>query len=435
MPIETVGVRIHGKKDIRLDRFMLPDPSDEEILAEVVSNSICMSSHKAAEQGESHKRVPDDVAKRPTVLGHEFAGRLLQVGSKWADRFQPGQKFTIQPALLYEGSLYSPGYSYRYIGGNIQKIIIPREVMLMDCLLPYEGDAYFKASLAEPMSCVLGALRATYHCPPGKYEHKMGIKEGGNLAMVAAAGPMGMAAIDMALHGPKHPRLLLVTDISPERLARAKATFPPEKASRKGIELIFLNPGELTDGPNSIVDYVRDLTGGAMMDDVLVFFPGTKLVEQADSLLGRDGCLNFFAGPPNKDFKAAINLYDVHYEGHHVMGTSGGNTEDMRISLQLMSEGKLNPTPMITHVGGLDSAVQTILDLPEIPGGKKLVYVGVRMPMTPIDTFAERADRIDEPLRSVFSELGRMMRQSGGFWTTEAEQFLLSCDEIRFTLD
>ena len=47
---------------------------------------------------------------------------------------------------MYKGSLDAPGYSYRYIGGNAQKVIIPCEVMLKDCLLPYEGDAFFKAS-------------------------------------------------------------------------------------------------------------------------------------------------------------------------------------------------------------------------------------------------------------------------------------------------
>jgi len=433
MSIETIGVRIHGKRDLRLERFVLPDPQDDEILAEVVSNSICMSSHKAAEQGPEHKRVPDDVAQNPTIIGHEFAGRLLKVGRKWADRFRPGQKFAIQPALMYKGSLDAPGYSYRFIGGNAQKILIPQEVMTMDCLLPYEGDAFFKASLAEPMSCIVGAFHAQYHTPPGQHKHAMGIKEGGNTALLAAAGPMGLGAIDLALHGPRRPGLLLVTDIDPQRLAGARAIFPPEMAAREGIELIYLNPRELEGGNDAIGKYVRRLTGGAMMDDVFVFFPHPALIEQADSLLGRDGCLNFFAGPQQKDFRASINFYNVHYEGHHVVGTSGGTTEDMRLSLQLMSQGRIDPAFMITHVGGLDSAVATILNLPDIPGSKKLVYVNIRMPMTPIDSFAERAEQVQEPLRGIFKELARLVEEGGNLWTAAAEEFLLSRDEIRFT--
>jgi len=404
-------------------------------LVEVVSNGICMSSHKAALQGGTHKRVPDNVAQAPTLLGHEFAGRILQVGNKWADRFEPGQKFGIQPALNYKGSLDAPGYSYQHVGGNVQKCVMPPEVMLMDCLLPYEGEAFFKASLAEPMSCLVGAFRAQYHhAHPGKYEHAMGIKEGGNLALLAAAGPMGQGAIDFALHGPRRPGLVLVTDISPERLARTRQIYPPRRAAESGVRLVYVNPNELPGGPAALVDYVSELTGGKMIDDAYVFFPHAGVIEQADAMLGRDGCLNFFAGPEDKEFKAALNLYDVHYERHHLVGTSGGNIEDMRISLDLMGQGKLDPSSMVTHVGGLDSAARTILDLPDIPGGKKLVYTHVRMPMTAIDEFGRRAAEADEPLRSIFAALDDIVGTSGGLWCAEAEQFLLSREEVRFAV-
>lgn len=434
MPIETVALRIYGKRDLRLEKFNLPDPADDEILAQVVSDSVCMSSHKAAEQGPEHKRVPKDVAVHPTIIGHEFAGRLLKVGRKWADRFQAGQKFGIQPALMYKGSTDAPGYSYRWIGGDAQKVVIPQEVMLMDCLLPYEGDAFFKASLAEPMSCIVGAFRAQYHHPdPADYVHEFGIVEGGNCALLAAAGPMGQGAIDLAVHGPRKPKLLLVTDISPERLARTEQLFSVEEAGRQGVRLIYLNPNSLPGGPGSLVAYVSDLTKGRLMDDVFVFFPHSALIEQGDALLGRDGCLNFFAGPQDKQFKAALNFYNVHYERHHLVGTSGGNTGDMRISLELMSAGRINPAVMITHVGGLDSAADTILRLPEMPGGKKLVYTHVKMPMTAIADFAAKADECGEPLKSVFRELARLTARDG-LWNAGAERFLLECEDVRFTM-
>jgi len=433
MPVRTTALRIYGKRDLRLESFDLPDIAEDEILAEVISNSICMSSHKAAEQGPDHKRVPNDVAQNPTILGHEFAGVIRKVGSKWADRFEEGQKFAIQPALMYKGSTDAPGYSYRFIGGNATYIVIPQEVMLMDCLLPYEGDAFFKASLAEPMSCIVGAFRAQYHWAPGTYDYEMGIREGGNCALLAAAGPMGFGAIDLALHGPRRPGRLVVTDIDRGRLARAESMFPVEEARRGGIELTFLNPAELDGGQEALVQWVSDFTEGAMMDDVFVFYPSEALIEQADSLLGRNGCLNFFAGPPRKDFAARLNFYNVHYEEHHLVGTSGGNTEDMRISLRLMGEGSINPAGMVTHVGGLDAAGPTILDLPEIPGGKKLIYTHIRMPLTPIDELAERAATAEEPLKSVFAELARLVEEANGLWNAEAERFLLAQEALRLT--
>ncbi len=72
--MKTKAVRIYGKQDLRLEEFELPDIKEDEILAQVISDSLCMSSHKAALQGAEHKRVPNDIRINPTILGHEFAG-------------------------------------------------------------------------------------------------------------------------------------------------------------------------------------------------------------------------------------------------------------------------------------------------------------------------------------------------------------------------
>ena len=113
--MKTKAVRLYGKSDLRLEEFELPEIKDDEILATVVSDSICMSSYKAAIQGGDHKRVPEDIAEHPTIIGHEFCGELVEVGKKWQDKFKAGEKFSIQPAMNYKGSLDAPGYSYQAI--------------------------------------------------------------------------------------------------------------------------------------------------------------------------------------------------------------------------------------------------------------------------------------------------------------------------------
>ena len=97
--MKTKAVRLYGKDDLRLEEFELPQIKEDEILAKVVSDSLCMSSYKAAHQGPEHKRVPDNVAENPVIIGHEFAGEIVEVGSKWASEFKAGDKFSIQPAL------------------------------------------------------------------------------------------------------------------------------------------------------------------------------------------------------------------------------------------------------------------------------------------------------------------------------------------------
>ncbi len=414
--MKTKAVRIYGKKDLRLDEFELPELQEDEILAHVISDSICMSSHKAAVQGADHKRVPDDIHINPTMIGHEFAGIIIEVGKKWQHKFKAGQKFSIQPAMNKTGSLNAPGYSFRYIGGDATHIIIPSIVMEADCLLVYEGEAFFPASLSEPMSCIVGAFHASYHIPPGSYVHEMGIKKGGKLAIMAGVGPMGLGAIDYALHQERKPGLIVVTDIDENRLARASCLFTPEAAEKEGVKLVYVNTG-MVDNP---VKYLRDLSGGTGFDDVFIFAPVKPVIEQGDAILGFDGCLNFFAGPTNPEFKAEFNFYNVHYAFTHIVGTSGGNTDDMRESLQLMSEGKINPAVMITHVGGLDAVVETTLNLPTIPGGKKLIYTNISMPLISLSRLEELGIK-----DKFYAGLHEIVSENGFIWSLEAEKYLL----------
>ena len=236
--MKAKALRLYGKEDLRLDEYELPEIKDDEILARVVSDSICMSSYKAAMQGEDHKRVPENIKEHPVIIGHEFCGDLVKVGAKWAHEFKEGEKFSIQPALNYKGSLAAPGYSYEYIGGDATYIIIPNEVMEMGCLLHFDSDNFFGGSLTEPLSCVAGTFHAMYHATRGKYEHDMGIVEGGKMAILAGVGPMGLAAIDYITHCDRCPSLLVVTDIDDARLARAAQVLPPEEAAKKGIKLV-----------------------------------------------------------------------------------------------------------------------------------------------------------------------------------------------------
>ncbi len=415
--MKTKAVRMYGKKDLRLEEFDLPAIKDDEILAHIVSDSICMSSYKAAVQGADHKRVPADIADNPVIVGHEFCGEIVEVGSKWKEKFSAGSRFSIQPALNYKGSLDAPGYSFQYIGGDATYIVIPNEVMEMDCLLDYSGEAFFMGSLAEPMSCIVGAFHANYHHPrPGYYEHEMGIKPGGNMAILAGVGPMGLGAIDYAIHRDRKPGRLVVTDIDDARLARARSIYTEEEAKANGVELVYVNTKNLDDP----VGHLIERTGGGGFDDVFVFAPVKPVVEQGDRILGNDGCLNFFAGPTDPSFTAEFNFYDVHYARHHLVGTSGGNTDDMREALDLMSRGAINPVAMITHVGGLDAVAPTTLDLPNISGGKKLMYTNISLPLTAIDDFREKG--ASNPL---FGTLAEIVERHNGLWSPEAERYLL----------
>ena len=417
--MKTKAVRLHGKDDLRLEEFELPAIKENEILAKVVSDSICMSTYKAAHQANTHKRVPRNIAEKPTIVGHEFAGEIVEVGKKWQGQFNAGDKFSIQPALFYEGGpigvLSAPGYSYQYIGGDATYIVIPNEVMEKGCLLPYSGEAFYPASLSEPLSCVIGAMHACYHTTPGSYEHQMEIKDGGKLALLAGVGPMGLACINYVLHREdRKPSLFVVTDIDQTRLDRAASLYTAEFAKSRGIELKYVNTGAVEDP----VATLREISGGDGYDEVVVMAPVPAVVEQADDILAFDGCLNFFSGPSKAPFKAPFNFYNVHYASTHVVGTSGGNTEDMKEALMLMGKG-MDPAGLVTHIGGLNAVIDTTLNLTSIPGGKKLIYTHIDMPLTAIADFG----KVGKP---VFDELDRICKAHNGLWCVEAEKYLLA---------
>lgn len=413
--MKTTAVRLYGKDDLRLETFELPPIKEDEILAKVISDSICMSSYKATKQGAEHKRIPDNVAENPVIIGHEFCGEIIEVGKKWQEKFKSGDHFAIQPAFNYKGSLEAPGYSYPYIGGDATYVIIPNEAMEMDCLLEYPSDIFFFGSLSEPVSCIVGAFHASYHAAQGSYVHEMGIREGGKMAILAGVGPMGLGAIDYAINNSRRPGLLVVTDIDDARLERASKIYSTKMAAANGVDLRYFN----TKNPESEKELFA-LTGGEGFDDIFVMAAVKPVIEQADRLLGKDGCMNFFAGPTNSDFSASLNFYNIHYESTHIVGTTGGNNDDMRESIVLMANGTVTPVAMVTHVGGLNAVIETTKNLPNIPGGKKLIYTHVDMPLTAIEDFAHKGK--DDPF---FRNLDFIVKKNGGFWCGEAERYVL----------
>ena len=413
--MRSKGVRLYGAYDIRLEEFDLPDIRDDEILVRVMSDSICMSTYKLLVQGKAHKRCPANVDTHPVIIGHEFAGDIVKVGKKWLGEFAPGEKFAQQPALNYKGSLASPGYSYEYFGGACTYCVVPPEVMELGYLLHYDGESYFEASLGEPMSCVVGGYHGNYHTSRHSHEHIMGVREGGSVLIMGGCGPMGLGAIEYPMTLEKKPSMIVVTDLSSERIARARQLIPESLAAVHGIRLVYINPNECADEFTELME----LTGGKGYDDIFVYNAIRDLAEMGDRLLGYDGCMNFFSGPTDKSFSANVNLYNCHYSSTHIIGTTGGTTEDLKESIRLAAEGKIRPAVMVTHVGGMDSIAETTKNLPSLPGGKKLTYTQFDMPLTAIEDFREKGKT--DPL---FARLADCCAAHDGLWNSEAEKIL-----------
>ena len=116
-----------------------------------------------------------------------------------------------------------------------------------------------------------------------------------------------------------------------------------------------------------------------------------------------------------------FNFYNVHYGFTHICGNTGGNTDEMIEAIEMMNDGRLNPTAMITHVGGLDAVIDTVINLDKIPGGKTLIYNFISMPLVALADLAELGKT--DPM---FAELSQIVEANNGIWCAEEEKYILA---------
>ena len=411
--MKTKAIRLYGANDIRLEEFELPKITADEVLIRVVSDSVCASTYKAIKQGSAHKRVPNDVAEKPVIIGHEMCGEIISVGENVKKDWKEGQKIVIQPALKLPSG-YDPGYSYQYIGGNTQYAVVPKIVLERGCLLPYEGDSYFAGSLAEALGCCIRGYKGFYHTDYTNYARTDGAKKGGRIAILGGAGPMGIGCVELAV-GYAGVSQVVVTDLNQDRLDYAERMCDPAKVKEKGVDLQFVNTGNIEDP----VEYLKNISDGGF-DDVFVMVPVPALFSMSEKICREDGCINFFAGPPIHDMPGSLNLYRVHYDGIHVVGTAGSIPEDMTDVLDLIKDNKINAGALVSHILGMKAAPETLFAMEKPNGAKKVCYNELDIPLIAIDDLEELGKN-----DSMYAELAVIVKNNGGLWCAEAEKYLL----------
>lgn len=412
--MKTKAIRLYGANDLRFEEFALPEIKENEILLRVVTDSLCTSTYKAVIQGTKHKRVPPDVATKPIIIGHEMCGDIIKVGAKLTNQWQVGQRVVIQPALKLETG-YDPGYSYPYIGGNSTYAIVPEIVLEKGCLLPFNGDSYFSGSLVEGLGCILRGYKGFYHTDYTNYQRFDGPKENGRIAILGGAGPMGIGAVEIAL-GDTSLKQIIVTDINGKRLQEAKMKCPPSLAKKKGVDLRYIDTSQLDD----VVKELLEISEGGF-DDVFVMVPVPDLFSMAEKIARFDGCINFYAGPAVHDLQGSLNLYRIHYDGIHVLGTAGSIPQDTIDTIKLIEANKIRPGALVSHILGLKAVPEAIMAMAHPSGAKKVCYNHLDIPLVALSDFEELGKK--DPL---YYELDEIIKRNGGLWCKEAEDYLLA---------
>ena len=411
--MKTKAMRLYGESDIRLEEFELPSITKDEVLIKVISDSVCASTYKAVKQGTKHKRVPPDIDKNPIIIGHEMCGFIVEVGENLKNEWKEGQKVVIQPALKLDSG-YDPGYSYKYCGGNSVYAIVPKIVLDRSCLLPYNGEGFFNGSLAEAFACVIRGFKGFYHTDYTTYERTDGAKKGGKLAILGGAGPMGIAGVELGI-GYAGCSQIVVTDLSQERLDFAREKSSEKSAKQRGVDLRYINTSNI----ENVEEYLKEISNGGF-DDVFVMVPVPALFNLAEKICREDGCINFFAGPPVHDLQGSLNLYRVHYDGIHVVGTAGSIPKDMEEILSLIEDKKINAGATVSHILGLNALKETLFAFEKPNGAKKICYNELDIPLIAISDLKELGKT--NPL---YKALAEIVDKNGGVWCVEAENYLL----------
>ncbi|MBQ0110328.1 MAG: zinc-binding dehydrogenase [Oscillospiraceae bacterium] len=410
----TKAVRMYGAMDLRCESFELPEIQNDEVLLQVITDSLCASTYKAVKQGTAHKRVPPDIDKKPIIIGHEMCGIIQKVGEGLKDEWSVGQKVVIQPALKLESG-YDPGYSYQYVGGSATYVVVPSIVIKRGCLLPYNGEGFFKGSLVEALGCILRGYKGFYHTDYETYIRTDGAKAGGKIAILGGAGPMGIGAVELAT-GYANVSQVVVTDLNQERLDLAAKQCTVEKAKKAGCDLTYLNTSEIDDVEKALIE----LSSGGF-DDVFVMVPVPQLFSLAEKICKEDGCINFFAGPAVHDLQGSLNLYRIHYDGIHVVGTAGSIPEDTVETIKLIEQNKINPASVVSHILGLNAVIDSVYAIEKPNGLKKVCYPGLDIPLIAIDELEQWAQK-----DLLYAKLYEIVKQNNGLWCSQAEEYLLA---------
>lgn len=230
--------------------------------------------------------------------------------------------------------------------------------------------------------------------------------------IIGAGGPMGQMHVQRAVQHSKPPRLVLATDVDTVRLESVRERFSA-MASNRGIQLIIINPKEMTQ--EDFDAELRRISDGHGFDDIVSMVPVAALCEHAADFLAPGGWFNIFAGVA-RGTMAKLDLNRIVNDRVRYLGSSGSSLADMRETLARVEADELSTNASLAAIGGMKAAKEGLQAVKEgWFSGKTLIFPLI--PDLPLTTLQD----LETHYPSVFAKL-----QEGKFWTQAAEDELLS---------
>jgi threonine 3-dehydrogenase len=296
----------------------IPRPGEHEVLLHMEAASICGTDYHLY----SWDPWAADVLTPPIVLGHELAGRVVEVGPG-VTRVREGDLVGVESHLVdWSCSQCRAGNQHlcrnlRVIGAHVDGGFAEYMVIPETNAIESNGLDPAVVALQEPMG---NAVHAAFVEPIA-----------GRSVAVTGCGPIGLLSVGIAKAA--GASLVVATDTEAYRL---------EIARQMGADLA------LDASAPDTVQRVLDATGGDGVEVVLEMSGAAPALQQALEIVTRGGrisLLGIFGSPVTIDLSE-----DVIQRGLRLYGIYGRRLyETWEQTQALLRSGKLDVTPIITH--------------------------------------------------------------------------------------
>ena len=335
-----------------------PKPGPHDVVIEVQACGVCGSDMHFYETDEDDYILYPGLTRFPTILGHEFSGKVVEIGNAveslevgamvtaeemiWCGRCIPCRNgFPNHCTNLEEIGFTVPGAFANYIALD-EKYCWPIEGIAER--FGDEALAYEVGALSEPTSVAYNAM----------FERAEGFRPG-HYVSVFGAGPIGLAAIGLARAG--GAGTIAAFELSPQRR---------ELAEKVGADVVY-DPREVT--PHEVL---MDLSQGQGFDFHVEAAGAPQVtlpeMEQALAINGKVVQIGRAAA------KVPMYLESYQVRRSQVYGSQGhSGHETFPNVIRMVAAGRLDLSEIITARYPLDDVVDAIAQSTTRTDGKIMV--------------------------------------------------------------
>ena len=306
----------YNNKDVRIEEMPIPEINDDELLVKVMASGICGSDVL-----EWYR-----IKKAPLVLGHEISGIVERAG-KNVKNFKINDRVFVShhvPCMKCHYCLNNHHTACEtlhktnfYPGGFSEYVRIPKINVEFGTFKLPENVSFEEGTFVEPLGTIIRGQRLA------------NLKENQTL-LVIGSGIAGLMHIKLAKS--RNVKRIIAVDLNEYRLNAAK---------RFGADFV-INSNE------EVATKIKGYNENRLADLVIVCAGALSAAQLALNCVDKGGAILFFAVPkPDEKFEIPIN--EFWRNEIKVMTSYGAAPDDLKESLELIKNKKINLNDMITH--------------------------------------------------------------------------------------